>query len=210
MSSARPRRLGVVARLRERGVELREDGESSCCSACPTARSRRSRECPPGPWVAHVSGATPLSALEPHGAASGCIRCRRSRARGAEQLDGAYAAVTAEAEAVAAGCELAPPGCSRSSSTTRAAPSTTRARRSPRTTWSRSTGRRGAVRGCRCAPRGVVPLMRRTIENGFELTGRSCAATGRPLTLTGGDPRSRSELEPLYRALADLTTRGRP
>ena len=30
-----------------------------------------------GPWVAHVSGATTLAALEPHDGASASIRCRR-------------------------------------------------------------------------------------------------------------------------------------
>ena len=40
---------------------------SSSCSACRTARSPRwPRASSPGPWVAHVSGATPLAALDPH------------------------------------------------------------------------------------------------------------------------------------------------
>jgi predicted short-subunit dehydrogenase-like oxidoreductase (DUF2520 family) len=63
----------------------------------------------PGPWVAHVSGATPLSALEPHVRRFGLHPLQSfSKGRGPEQLDGAWGAVTAESdEARAVGLELA-------------------------------------------------------------------------------------------------------
>jgi predicted short-subunit dehydrogenase-like oxidoreductase (DUF2520 family) len=63
----------------------------------------------PGSWVAHTSGATPLSALDPHTRRFGLHPLQSfTHARGAEQLDGAYAAITAEAdEARQVGFELA-------------------------------------------------------------------------------------------------------
>ena len=66
------------------------------CSACRTARSPRSlRRSTQGPWVAHVSGATPLSALDPHRRRFSVHPLQTfTRARGPEQLDGAWAAVT--------------------------------------------------------------------------------------------------------------------
>ena len=53
----------------------------------------------PGPWVAHVSGATPLSALDPHARRFGMHPLQSfSKTRGPEQLDGAWAAVSAESD----------------------------------------------------------------------------------------------------------------
>jgi hypothetical protein len=51
----------------------------------------------PGPWIAHVSGATPLTALDPHVRRFGLHPLQSfSKARGPEQLDSAWGAVTAE------------------------------------------------------------------------------------------------------------------
>src|SRR5439155_13072201 len=51
----------------------------------------------PGPLVAHVSGATPLAALAPHARRFSVHPLQTFTAgRGPEQLDGAWAAVTAE------------------------------------------------------------------------------------------------------------------
>src|SRR5207253_4730964 len=63
----------------------------------------------PGPWIAHVSGATPLRALAPHERRFSVHPLQTFvRRRGPEQLDGAWAAVTAEtAEARELGFELA-------------------------------------------------------------------------------------------------------
>src|SRR5688572_9804165 len=50
-----------------------------------------------GPWIAHVSGATPLAALSPHVRRLSVHPLQTfTRARGPEQLDGAWAAVTGE------------------------------------------------------------------------------------------------------------------
>src|SRR5919204_180593 len=68
--------------------------------ACPAAAiAEVARAVPAGPWVAHVSGATPLSALEPHTRRFSLHPLQTfARARGPEQLDGAWAAVTAETD----------------------------------------------------------------------------------------------------------------
>ncbi|CAN5213783.1 hypothetical protein BH18ACT12_BH18ACT12_22330 [soil metagenome] len=59
--------------------------------------------------MAHVSGATPLEALEPHERRFSLHPLQTfTRTRGPEQLDGAWAAVTAESpEALEAGSLLA-------------------------------------------------------------------------------------------------------
>src|SRR5215471_13715088 len=56
----------VASRLDERGVELREDAELVLLCVPDSAIAEVARTIPPGPWVAHVSGATRLAALEPH------------------------------------------------------------------------------------------------------------------------------------------------
>ena len=83
---------------------------SSSSSACPTARSPRSPpRSSPGPGSRTSSGATPLAALDPHRARFSVHPLQTfTLERGPEQLDGAWAAVTAENdEARALGRELA-------------------------------------------------------------------------------------------------------
>src|SRR5687767_8785087 len=54
---------------------------------------------PLGPWIAHVSGATPLDALDPHVRRFGLHPLQTfSKARVPEQLDGAWGALTAETD----------------------------------------------------------------------------------------------------------------
>ena len=57
----------VSARLRERGLTLREEG-AGLVVLCVPDRSipEVAATVEPGPWVAHVSGGTPLTALDPH------------------------------------------------------------------------------------------------------------------------------------------------
>jgi predicted short-subunit dehydrogenase-like oxidoreductase (DUF2520 family) len=89
----------VLARLGERGVGSREDADVFLLCVPDAAISATARGLTPGPWVAHTSGATPLSALEPHVRRFGLHPLKTfTRARGPEQLDGAAAAVTAETE----------------------------------------------------------------------------------------------------------------
>jgi predicted short-subunit dehydrogenase-like oxidoreductase (DUF2520 family) len=88
----------VSARLAERGVPL-DIAEAELVLLCIPDRAiaEVAAEIPPGPWVAHVSGATPLAALEPHVRRFGLHPLQSfTKARGAEQLDGVWGAVTAE------------------------------------------------------------------------------------------------------------------
>ena len=89
----------VAARLRERGVALVEAAELVLLCVPDTAIPEVARAVAPGPWIAHVSGATSLSALDPHASRFSVHPLQTfTRARGPEQLDGAHAAVTAESD----------------------------------------------------------------------------------------------------------------
>ena len=103
----------LAARLEERGVELREDGELALLCVPDTAIRdvARGLSLGHGRWVAHVSGAMPLAALDPHERRFSLHPLQTfTLTRGPEQLDGAWAAVTAETdEARALGFELTGP-----------------------------------------------------------------------------------------------------
>ena len=88
----------VAARLLERGLDL-DSGNPELVILCVPdgAIVEVAAGIPVGPWVAHVSGATPLAALAPHELRLSVHPLQTfTRARGPEQLDGAWAAVTAE------------------------------------------------------------------------------------------------------------------
>src|SRR5213596_4208323 len=91
----------VAARLEERGVAVRDDGAELILLCVPdTAIRDVARDLVPGPgWIAHVSGGTPLAALDPHDQRFGVHPLQTfTHSRGPEQLDGAFAAVTAESD----------------------------------------------------------------------------------------------------------------
>src|SRR5689334_10513773 len=90
----------IAARLEERGVELREEAELTLPCVPDTAMRDVARGRSPGQgWIGHVSGATPLSALDPHTRRFSLHPLQTfTLARGPEQLDGAWAAVTAETD----------------------------------------------------------------------------------------------------------------
>jgi predicted short-subunit dehydrogenase-like oxidoreductase (DUF2520 family) len=88
----------IAARVAERGLEA-GDGRPDVVLVCVPDRAipEVARSIEPGPWVAHVSGATPLAALAPHERRFGVHPLQTfTTSRGPEQLDGASAAVTAE------------------------------------------------------------------------------------------------------------------
>ena len=129
----------------------------------------------PGPWVAHVSGGTPLEALAPHERRFSLHPLQTfTHERGPEQLDGAWAAVTGETEsaravatALAEVLGLRPfvldddrralyhAGAAIASNYL--------------VTLRRVGGELLAASGA--PPEALEPLMRRVIENGFALTG---------------------------------------
>src|SRR6476661_941671 len=93
----------VVARLAERGVAVRteHDAEAELVLLCvpDAAIADAAQAVAPGPWIAHVSGATPLAALDPHERRFAVHPLQTfTRSRGPEQLDGAWAALTAETD----------------------------------------------------------------------------------------------------------------
>src|SRR5438094_4687111 len=101
----------VAARLEERGVELREDGAELVllCVADSAIRDVAGGLAPGQGWVAHVSGATPLAALDPHERRFGLHPLQTfDRSGDPAQLDGAWAAISGETdEALAVARELA-------------------------------------------------------------------------------------------------------
>ena len=100
----------VSARLVERGVAVREKDPHLTLLCVPDrAIAEVAASLQPGSWVAHVSGGTPLAALDPHVRRFSLHPLQTfSHDRGAEQLDGAWAAVTGETdEARAVAVELA-------------------------------------------------------------------------------------------------------
>jgi predicted short-subunit dehydrogenase-like oxidoreductase (DUF2520 family) len=206
----------VSARLRERGVALVDDRSSSRSSQLvllcvpDSAIADVAAEVEPGPWIAHVSGATPLATLAPHVRRFGLHPLQTfTHARGPEQLDGAYAAVTAETpQARSLGFELARLlGLEPFELADDARPlyhAGAAIASNYLVTLFRTASALFAAAG---APaEGLVPLMRRTIENGFELTGP--IARGDWATVEAHLRAIRAaapELEPMYVALAEAT-----
>ena len=155
---------------------MRDDGELRLLCVPDRAIAEVARSIEPGPWVAHVSGGTPLAALDPHITRFSVHPLQTlTLARGPEQLDGAWGAVTAETTtAQARALWLAETLGLRAVHARRreSRRSITPARRSRRTSSSRSTApRRTLVAEAGAPPEALVPLMTRTIENDFELTG---------------------------------------
>jgi predicted short-subunit dehydrogenase-like oxidoreductase (DUF2520 family) len=201
----------IAGRLRERAIELLDRGGELVLLCVPDgAIADVAESIEPGPWVAHVSGTTPLAALDPHEQRFSVHPLQTLvKGRGPEQLDGAFAAVTAET-----------PGAHE------------------RATWlaetlglepfpldddARTLYHAGAVIAsnylvtlyCAAAglfedagvpPEALVPLMRRTIENGFELTGPIARGDWETVDAhLAALHEQRPELEPVYRVLAEAT-----
>jgi len=163
---------------------------------------------PPGPWVAHTSGACRLEALAPHERRFSLHPLQTfTLDRGPDQLDGAWAAVSGEsAEALAAGAGLA--------GTLGLKPFELDDEMRPLyhaaasfvsaflVTLHDVAGELMDAAGA--PPEALEPLMRRTIENGFQHTG--------PLVRDDQETverhaqaiaARRPQLLPLFRALAE-------
>jgi predicted short-subunit dehydrogenase-like oxidoreductase (DUF2520 family) len=200
----------VSARLRERAVALRADGELRLLCVPDSAIAQVARAIEPGPWVAHVSGATTLAALEPHARRFSVHPLQTfTRARGAEQLDGAWAAVTAEADdARTRAFWLAETLGLRPFELADAARPLYHAGAAIASNYL-VTLYRAAARlfdDAGAPPEALVPLMRRTIENGFELTGPIARGDWATVDRHLDAIREREpELEQMYTALAGVT-----
>ena len=202
----------VSARLAERGVRLdAEEPELVLLCVPDSAIAELAAEIPTGPWVAHVSGATPLSALDPHARRFGLHPLQTfPRAHGpASQLDGAWGAVTAETEeARALGFELAETLGLRPfelDDARRAAYHAGAAVASNFLVTLRAAGR-SLFEAAGAPPDALDPLIRGVLEGGFVLTGPisrgDWATVERHLAVIREE---RPELERLYLALAEAT-----
>ena len=129
----------------------------------------------PGPWVAHVSGGTPLAALAPHVRRFSLHPLQSfTLDRGAEQLDGAWAAVSGESDdALAVATSLAEVLGLRPFTLADERRALYHAGAAIASNYL-VTLRRAAgelLAGAEVPPEALDPLMRRVIENGFQLTG---------------------------------------
>jgi predicted short-subunit dehydrogenase-like oxidoreductase (DUF2520 family) len=203
----------LAARLRERGVELREGGADLVLLCVPDAAiADVAGSVEPGPWVAHVSGATPLAALDPHVRRFGLHPLQTfTRARGPGQLDGAWAAVTAETdEARRLGFELAGTLGLRPFELDDAARPLYHAGAAIASNYLVTLHRAASAlfEAAGAPPEALEPLMRRTIENGFDLTGPIARGDWGTVEAHVAAIRARRpELEPMYVALAEATAR---
>src|SRR5215203_2851801 len=202
----------MAARLRERGVVARDDGELRLLCVPDAAIGAVARTIAPGPWVAHVSGATQLAALDPHERRFSLHPLQTfTRARGAEQLDGAWAAVTAETdEALALGFELARVLGLEPFELVDAERPLYHAGAAVASNYlvTLHEAATSLVAAAGAPPEALEPLMRRTIENGFELTGP--IERGDWATVEAHREairRVRPDLEPLYDVLAEATAK---
>jgi predicted short-subunit dehydrogenase-like oxidoreductase (DUF2520 family) len=202
----------VEARLRERGVRVGEPGELVVLCVPDTAIADVARTIELGPWIAHVSGATPLAALDPHVRRFSVHPLQTfTRSRGPEQLDGAYAAVTAETdEALEHGRRLATVLGLRPFTLADDARPLYHAGAAIASNYLVTLHRVAAeLFGAAGAPaEALVPLMRRTIDNGFELTGPIERGDWETVEAHRRAIRSAApDLEPLYDVLAEATAR---
>ena len=204
----------LAARLRERGVELSSDDPELVLLCVPDRAIRDvAAELAPGPWIGHVSGATPLAALTPHERRFALHPLQTfTRARGPEQLDGAFAAVTAETEEargvalwLARTLGLEPFALADEHRAAYHAGASIAS--NYLVTLRRAAG--ALLESAGAPPAALDPLMRRTIENGFELTGPIARRDWATVDAHREAIRSvRPELEPMYSTLSEETQSG--
>jgi predicted short-subunit dehydrogenase-like oxidoreductase (DUF2520 family) len=207
----------IAARLRERGIAVSAGREAAGAPVdlvllCvpDAAIPEVARDVPEGPWIAHVSGATTLSALDPHTRRFSVHPLQTlSRERGPEQLDGAWAAVTAETDEAAEQATwlaetlgLRPFPLADSDKPLYHAAAVIAG--NYLVTLYRTAAQLFEQVGA--PPEALVPLMERTIQNGFVLTGPIARGDWGTVeahlrTLEARAP----EVAPLYRALAEAT-----
>jgi predicted short-subunit dehydrogenase-like oxidoreductase (DUF2520 family) len=165
---------------------------------------------PLGPWIAHTSGAVSVEALAPHTRRFGLHPLQTFQVGlGPEQFDGAFGAITTEsAEARAAGAALAdllgvvPFELADSERPLYHAAATMAA--SFLVTLHDAAA--DLMEAASAPSDALLPLMRRTMENGFRPTGPFVRGDEETVERHLAALRARRpQLEPLYRALADVT-----
>ena len=201
----------LAARLTNQGLVAHGSAPDLVVLCVPDAAiADVARSLSPGPWIAHVSGGTPLSALDPHVLRFGVHPLQTFvLSRGPEQFDGAWAATTGEsnearvrARWLAETLSLEPFDLAESARGVYHAGAVMAS--SHLVTLYRAAARMMARAGA--PPAALIPLMRRTIDNDFALTGP--AARGDHATVAAhleALHRDLPDLEALYRTLAGLT-----
>jgi predicted short-subunit dehydrogenase-like oxidoreductase (DUF2520 family) len=202
----------VGARLRERGVALADDGELVLLCVPDAAIAEVAQRIEPGSWVAHVSGATSLASLDPHELRFSMHPLQTfTRRRGPEQLDGAFAAVTGESDAARdRGFWLADTLGLRPFVLADEARPLYHAGAAIASNYLVTLHRVASelLAAAGAPPEALVPLMRRTIDNGFELTGPIERGDWQTVETHRRAIRSAApELEPMYDVLAEVTAR---
>ncbi len=206
----------VAARLSERGVAVRVgrvvEGDPQLVLLCvpDTAIADVARGLTPGPVLGHVSGATSLAALDPHERRFSVHPLQTfTRSRGPEQLDGAWAALTAETDEMrAVALWLAETLGLRPFELADSARTLYHAGAVFASNYVVTLHRAASLlfESAGAPPEALEPLMRRTIENDFELTGP--IARGDWATVEAHRAAilaARPELEHLYETLAGGT-----
>ncbi len=203
----------VNARLAQRGITVTDDGPDLVLLCVPDrAIADVASEIPPGPWIAHVSGATALAALDPHERRFSMHPLQSfTKSRGPEQLDGAWAAVTAESPAArATGFELATELGLRPfelADSDRVAYHAGAAFASNYLVTLRAAAT-SLLETAGAPPEALDPLIRGVMDSGFELTGPIARGDWETVAQHLAVIRAeRPELEELYVVLAAETAR---
>ena len=206
----------IAARLRERGVNVttgrvpRADAQLVLLAVPDQAISGVARGIEIGPWLAHVSGATSVTALAPHQRRFVVHPLQTlTRDRGPEQLDGAWGALTFETDAAGEAARWL-------AETLGLRPFVLADADKPIYHAGAAVASNFLVTLERVAARlvgeagvpadALVPLMTRTIENGFQLTGPIARGDWTTVDAHIAALEERApDLVPLYRALAEAT-----
>jgi predicted short-subunit dehydrogenase-like oxidoreductase (DUF2520 family) len=206
----------IAARLAERGVavqagrEATDDAELVLLAVPDSVIAEVAQRVPIGPWVAHVSGATSLTALAPHERRLSVHPLQTlSLERGPEQLDGAWAAITFETDGARQVAEwLADTLGLRAFPLADADKPLYHAGAAIASNFLVTLYRAAArlLEESDVPPEALVPLMQRTIENGFALTGPIARGDWSTVEahLRALEERA-PDLAPFYRALAEAT-----
>ena len=206
----------IAARLAERGVAVAigrppiPESALVILAVPDSAIAEVAQEVQRGRWVAHVSGATPLAALAPHKRRFSVHPLQTlTNERGPEQLDGAWAAIGGESKGaldrarwLAETLGLRPFELADADRALYHAGAVIGG--NFLVTLYRTASRLLAESGA--PPEAIVPLMTRTIENGFDLTGPIARGDWATVEAHLAALEKRApDLVPLYRALADAT-----
>jgi len=206
-------RLGsaVAARLSDRGVSASVDDADVVLLCVPdSVIHEAAAEVSIGRWVAHMSGAVPLAALAPHTTRFGLHPLQTfKQGGGAAQFDGSWAAVTGESDTareharwIAATLGLRPFDIAEERRVLYHAGATIAS--NFLVTLYRAA--RQLVEAAGAPPDALLPLMRRTIDNGFELTGPIARGDWNTVEAhLAAIQEYAPELEDLYRAMARAT-----